>query len=379
MKRLALAAVLFAGCINFDEVLKECQKDGGRCVQDAGGVGGGGGGMADAGNDAGTDAGFDAGTDAGQDAGTDSGVDAGVDAGPCLDELCFSTETILGLVKGMDGVSDSEAWVVGGDGGAAFVARWDGTRWKDESPIGVPSMLGVHNVSPDHLWVAGLGGTVTRRFNGAWLPTETVMPAVSHLNSIWVAPTIGTFAVGPSNRIYRRVPDGGWVLEASGGAQLYAVWGASDTEVYAAGSAGTVLKREPDSGTWFTQPVIGLTNQTVISIWGSGPNDVWASAQGAGLFHFDGTTFGPAPVGALGPTEFVHGTGPNDVWVTSAAPAQLHRFDGGTWAEADAGLSMFDAGYKGPFNVFITPSSAFIVFDHASLKQSHVVRYRRGP
>jgi hypothetical protein len=55
------------------------------------------------------------------------------------------------------------------------------------------------------------------------------------------------------------------------------------------------------------------------SIWGSGPNDVWAVGAKGSVIHWDGATWTSMPIDTNYSLQSVYGTGPNDVWVVSTA------------------------------------------------------------
>ena len=63
------------------------------------------------------------------------------------------------------------------------------------------------------------------------------------------------------------------------------------------------------------------------SIWGSGPNDVWAVGAFGSVTHWDGTTWTTAPIDAHASLRAVWGTGPDDVW-TMSAPNQIYHSTG---------------------------------------------------
>ncbi|MBX3199462.1 MAG: hypothetical protein KF894_15115 [Labilithrix sp.] len=55
------------------------------------------------------------------------------------------------------------------------------------------------------------------------------------------------------------------------------------------------------------------------SVWGSGPNDVWAVGATGSVIHWDGTTWTSTSIETNYSLQSVYGTGPNDIWVVSTA------------------------------------------------------------
>ena len=60
---------------------------------------------------------------------------------------------------------------------------------------------------------------------------------------------------------------------------LNAVWGSSAADIYAVGNLGTILHGD---GKTFA-PVVSGTTELLLSVWGSGPNDVWIVSGSAPL------------------------------------------------------------------------------------------------
>ncbi len=60
------------------------------------------------------------------------------------------------------------------------------------------------------------------------------------------------------------------------------------------------------------------------SIWGSGPNDVWAVGAGGSVLHWDGSAWTSASVGTTQSLYAVWGSGPSDVWAVSSPNAIFH-------------------------------------------------------
>lgn len=72
----------------------------------------------------------------------------------------------------------------------------------------------------------------------------------------------------------------------------------------------------------------------ITSVWGSGPNDVWATASGGILAHYDGSSWVITPTTPAVKNTFqaVWGSGPNDVWAVSMTDVIFHSsgFKNGT-------------------------------------------------
>ena len=88
-------------------------------------------------------------------------------------------------------------------------------------------------------------------------------------------------------------------------------------------------------GTNFAPVFTGSDNVKMLSVWGTGPNNVYAAGRGDNgftIFHYDGTTWTSTPLNGAG-TEYgdVWGTGPQDVRALNIAP--YRTTDGTNWSQ----------------------------------------------
>jgi hypothetical protein len=73
---------------------------------------------------------------------------------------------------------------------------------------------------------------------------------------------------------------------------LHAVWGADATHVFAVGEGGNVAFW---NGTMWAPVLSGAgASETLVSVWGSGPKDVWVAGS-AGVRHFNGMSWSQVP------------------------------------------------------------------------------------
>lgn len=93
-----------------------------------------------------------------------------------------------------------------------------------------------------------------------------------------------------------------------------------------------------DEADWCPVPTNVSTFYALVRVWGTGPNDVWATGSGATVIHWDGKAWTPTPVPS--PTSVplketfraLYASGPNDVWIASATDMIFHSdgFKNGT-------------------------------------------------
>ena len=104
---------------------------------------------------------------------------------------------------------------------------------------------------------------------------------------------------------------------------------------------------------WCPVPTNYPAGRAIVSVWGSGANDVWVVGAEGGVSHWDGYEWTFASVGTTWALQAVWGTGPDDVWAVSA-PSKIFRMtglaDGGApqWSPVTA---VWEAqGFKGTLN-----------------------------
>ncbi len=85
-----------------------------------------------------------------------------------------------------------------------------------------------------------------------------------------------------------------------------------------------------DEADWCPVPTNVDTLYALVRVWGTGPNDVWATGSGATVIHWDGTSWVPTPVPSPDPVPIkdtfraLWASGPNDVWIASATDRIFH-------------------------------------------------------
>jgi hypothetical protein len=220
-----------------------------------------------------------------------------------------------------------------------FLARWNGTRWTiDRPPETMRRTAVLHGVwsdGPSNAWAVGTAGVV--RWNGtAW---NAVIGGGQELSTVmfgvWGS---GNTTIIVGQDITRCTGTQCAVDNAGTGDTLISVWGSSLNNVFAVGSGGRILRHDGQSWTAMTSP----TTRTLRRVWGSSPADVWALGDSV-LVRYNGTAWQSIPMTgdlALAMTGRstsqnvmqigLWGSGPNDVYVGGDG-GRIVRFDGSTW------------------------------------------------
>ncbi len=188
--------------------------------------------------------------------------------------------------------------------------------------------------------------------SGQWCIETAPIAATIRLHGAWAADSNDVFAVGTSGTIIRR-KDGSWSAMQSGSTQtLLGIWGSSASDIWAVGESGTLLHF---SGTTWSA-VTGVTTSDLFAVWGSSATDVWVAGSGV-VLHGNGTSW--TSTNLAGILMSVSGTGPNDVWVTGETSSVRHYTGGPTWATLNPGngLTYFGVLALSSTNVFVSSAT----------------------
>ena len=241
--------------------------------------------------------------------------------------------------------SPSEIYAVGSDG---LVLRRSGTP---ETGTWTPVAIGVTSNSlnaisgytragsnyPD-LYAVGANGTILHGdfVDGRWSVDGTALTS-AELTAVWVGADI-VFVVGRGGRMGKKL-SGAWTPENGPGGtpvsqDLFSVWGIGQglTQVtYVGGAAGLILRR--DSSGW-KQEAMGLTDQSIVSLFGTSESDLYAFGNKGAMLHRTGSgwqleSVRPLTTGASG----IAGTSvPNsaELYAVGTQGLTLH-YNGSTW------------------------------------------------
>ncbi len=102
-----------------------------------------------------------------------------------------------------------------------------------------------------------------------------------------------------------------------------------------------------DSVDWCLVPTTVSPFHTLMAVWGTSKNDVWAVGSGGTIIHYDGNAWTLTPTGVKNTFFDIWGSGPNDIWVVSSSQVILHGkgFQNGTavWENVPTDLPAYTA------------------------------------
>jgi len=223
---------------------------------------------------------------------------------------------------GVWGSGDSDIWA-GGFGGEMY--NYDGSSW---NPVSTPSEQIVWDywgTGPDNVWAVGDGGLILQWDGSQW---NDMSVATSDFAGVWgSAPNdiwaLGNPWTGTENPIFH-FDGNSWEGVSNPGGTLRGVWGFAHADVWASGSS--VLRYD---GSWSVlDPQLAAQ-----AMWGTASNNVW-SCQGGWISHFDGNGWTAHTNLEAGGDTFgcsaIWGSGPDDAYATGG-PGAVARYDGNVW------------------------------------------------
>jgi len=136
-----------------------------------------------------------------------------------------------------------------------------------------------------------------------------------------------------------------WSHPLPQGEQINSIWADRGGTVFVGANGGALMRWNGSAWQNIATELLGSTS--IVSIWGTSPNDVWATNMYA-LIRFDGTSWRlfdlpPAAVAGTRPMfRMITGSGPNDVWFVSAEA--VYHWTATGWAPV---LRQLDKGHYG--------------------------------
>jgi len=253
-----------------------------------------------------------------------------------------NVETVFGTLAAVS-AADGTAFAVGSNG---LIVRRTAEGWLAEELAASANLTGVATVSANDVWAVGDFGTLLHFDGTAW--QEPKSPTTVNLRGVWAAGPQSVFAVGLLGTLLRW--DGTqWFKDKSPAAvDWLGVWGKSAKEVYAIGPGGLLAQWNGEEWSVLNKPV----THSLRAVWGSSAQDVWAVGEKGAIYHSTGGGWTQVPIEPHQPDPeakpykvettllTVWGSGPSDVWAAGVpnfdGKGTLVHWDGAKWTYQDA-------------------------------------------
>jgi hypothetical protein len=147
-------------------------------------------------------------------------------------------------------------------------------------------------------------------------------------------------------------PEGGpfvWRNPLPQGDSLLSVWGFGPDNLWAVGDRGRVLHY--DGSDWLAADP--GPRDYLAGIWGSAPDDLFVTGYNGQVLHFDGSRWWTQPTGVTNDFNGIWGSGPDDVFTVGDRGVILH-YDGACWRPQETGTEdlFFGVSGSGPTDVW---------------------------
>ena len=262
---------------------------------------------------------------------------------------CQPVQTIEGSwLNDLYALSGKDLYAAGGranGGGSGVVFHYDGSKW---SAMPVPkSTRSLHVIGKkgETLIAAGNPGSIIEYTQAGW----KVMPCpyndlkiasfwndqngMLHFSGISTVLSSGASATNISYDGQQWYVDNPWLND---------VMAFSDGTLFAVGTFGTIKTYGDDH--WETMQ--SDTTKNLVSLWGTGPADIYAVGNQGALVHYDGSTWKKEEISITNPDVFsIWGAGKDNIYIM-AEDNEIYHFEGKQWKYEKASFDDMDQLFR---------------------------------
>lgn len=218
--------------------------------------------------------------------------------------------------------SETDVWFLDG---TATVHRWDGDGW---STLETPSAGGlgcIFALSDSQVWLCA--GSQVLSYDGAEF-TASDVPNASGLVGLWADADDDVWVVGSEQSFVAHWDGAAWTGSFTGPTFASSIWGSGPDDVYALGTFD--LMHTDGSGTWTPVELPGGGGGDG-QVWGTSADDVWLVTGSDTFLHYDGA-WEEIETDMVGDGSAVWGATPDDLWAVGS-PGSFAHWDGDAWEE----------------------------------------------
>lgn len=235
-------------------------------------------------------------------------------------------------VRAIYGFNSKDVWAVGA---AGQILHYDGTTWTQVPSGTIQDLNGIWGATSNDLWAVGNNRTVLRYDGKQWAGRGLGDAVMTDLHAVWGSSSANVWISGASsnpmeNHLVHFVgaAESALVLTSGTGTlpAFTTIWGMSPDSFWVGGGsiAANVLPAGP-------QIAVRNLSGSVVQLWGSRENDIWAVGNGGNIAHYNGVNWQPSSQGATDNLKSVFGYSDRDVWAVGENGTVL-RWNGTDWA-----------------------------------------------
>lgn len=207
----------------------------------------------------------------------------------CISASCRSWKThTLPTTKPLTSIwgrSATDLWVGGNDG---TIVHYNGTKWTDQSPGGLPwiQINGFWGDAGDAVWAVGDGSTLLKKATATSGWVKVTSPLMGDLRGIWGFGGADIWIVGEQSVAWFN--GALWTkVSTPSGYGYFGIWGSSSTDLWVVGSGPSGGAALHYNGSTWTPASLSAT-KPLMSISGPSSTNVWAVGGGGDLLFYDG-------------------------------------------------------------------------------------------
>lgn len=226
---------------------------------------------------------------------------------------------------------NGEVWFSSEVGFGNGLFRWNGTEIVAVADPGVSSVWSLWVGGPGNAWVGGRNALFQWDGSGWTTHRDTSRPTIvlggTSANDVWVR---DRSTPGLSHW------DGAIWTDHAPTVDVVDLWGLTPNDAWAVTPTSLL---HWDGVSWTADAL--TPGSTFVSVWASGPTDVWVAERFPSVVHhFDGTVWEQRPT--TGSTKLIRGAG-TEVWLLGdGSGREVRRWDGATWELQGNGACGFE-------------------------------------
>jgi hypothetical protein len=205
-------------------------------------------------------------------------------------------------VTGLWGTSSTNVYAVGG----TYAQRWDGVSWTDVPTDATSGLLAIWGSSATDIYAGGLNGMLVHSSGGNFTAVSGTGLNTNYTAAIWGTSASDVYIGGTAVRHW----DGtSWSAVSAGITNVQAIWGSSATDIWIGGSLGKMVHW--NGSAWSN--VSGFGSGDISGIWGRASNDVYMVNRAGEIWHYNGSSWVKYSLTSTVLLS-VWGSGRQDVW-----------------------------------------------------------------
>ncbi len=236
------------------------------------------------------------------------------------------------LIRAVYGFNSKNVWAIGA---AGLILHYDGTTWTQVTSGTTQDLNGIWGASANDMWIVGNNRTILRYDGKVWTGKALANATLTDLKAVWGASSATVWIVGASSKPMENhlvnfigATENAIILTVMSGSlpTFNAIWGASNDSFWVGGGnlAANVLPAGP-------QIAVKNLSGSVVNLWGTRDNDIWAVGNGGHISHYNGVMWSPTSSTVSENLSSVFGFGDSDVWAVGTGGTVL-RWNGTAWS-----------------------------------------------